>query len=128
VLPLLDTDIITITEAINQGTLSTLDIQWKDSYAVCVVMSAKGYPASPVKGDIIVGLEQDQPDTFVFHAGTKKVDGDFVTSGGRVLGITAFDQDLKTAIDKAYGRVKTINFKECHYRNDIGQKAFRHLK
>lgn len=128
VLPLLDSDIITITEAVNQGTLSDLDIQWKDGYAVCVVMSAKGYPASPVKGDVITGLEKEQPDTYVFHAGTKKVDGDFVTNGGRVLGVTAFDQDLKAAIDKAYERVKTIDFKECHYRTDIGQKAFRHLK
>lgn len=128
VLPLLDSDIITVTEAVNQGTLSDLEIQWKDGYAVCVVMSAKGYPASPVKGDVITGLAEEQPDTFVFHAGTKKVGGDFVTNGGRVLGVTAFDPDLKAAIDKAYDRVKTIDFKECHYRKDIGQKAFRHLK
>lgn len=128
VLPLLDTDIITITEAINKGTLDQLDIQWKKGYAVCVVMSAKGYPAAPVKGDAISGLENEQADTFVFHAGTKKENGVFVTNGGRVLGVTACDTDLKAAIDKAYARVKTIDFKECHYRTDIGQKAFRHLK
>lgn len=128
VLPLLDTDIITITEAINQGTLDQLEIKWKDGYAVCVVMSAKGYPQSPVKGDVITGLDKNQPDTFVFHAGTKKESGDFVSNGGRVLGVTAYDKDLKAAIAKAYVRVKTIDFKECHYRTDIGQKAFRHLK
>lgn len=128
VLPLLDTDIITITEAINKGTLDQLDIRWRKGYAVCVVMSAKGYPASPVKGDVISGLEMEQEDTFVFHAGTKKENDVFVTNGGRVLGVTARDADLKAAIDKAYRRVKTIDFKECHYRTDIGQKAFRHLK
>ncbi len=128
VLPLLDSDIIDITEAINHGTLDQQEIQWKDGYAVCVVMSAKGYPAAPVKGDEIFGLEKDQPDTFVFHAGTKKENGVFVTNGGRVLGVTALDSDLKAAIDKAYRRVETIDFKECHYRKDIGQKAFRHLK
>lgn len=128
VLPLLDSDIIDITEAINHGTLDQQEIQWKDGYAVCVVMSAKGYPAAPVKGDELFGLEKDQPDTFVFHAGTKKENGVFVTNGGRVLGVTALDSDLKAAIDKAYRRVETIDFKECHYRKDIGQKAFRHLK
>lgn len=128
VLPLLDSDIIDITEAINHGTLDQQEIQWKDGYAVCVVMSAKGYPAAPVKGDELFGLEKDQPDTFVFHAGTKKENGMFVTNGGRVLGVTALDSDLKAAIDKAYRRVETIDFKECHYRKDIGQKAFRHLK
>lgn len=128
VLPLLDSDIIDITEAINHGTLDQQEIQWKDGYAVCVVMSAKGYPAAPVKGDELFGLEKDQPDTFVFHAGTKKENGMFVTNGGRVLGVTALDSDLKVAIDKAYRRVETIDFKECHYRKDIGQKAFRHLK
>ena len=129
VLPLLKSDIITVTEAINKGTLDQLDIQWRKGYAVCVVMSAKGYPASPVKGDEIFGLENDMEDTFVFHAGTKKNEaGAFCTNGGRVLGVTARDADLKTAIDKAYARVKTIDFKECHYRTDIGQKAFRHLK
>lgn len=128
VLPLLDSDIIDITEAINHGTLDQQEIQWKDGYAVCVVMSAKGYPAAPVKGDELFGLEKDQPDTFVFHAGTKKENGMFVTNGGRVLGVTALDSDLKAAINKAYRRVETIDFKECHYRKDIGQKAFRHLK
>ena len=128
VLPLLDTDIITITESINKGTLEQLDIRWRKGYAVCVVMSAKGYPASPVKGDAISGLENETEDTFVFHAGTKKENGTFVTNGGRVLGVTARDEDLKAAIDKAYRRVKTIDFEGCHYRTDIGQKAFRHLK
>ncbi|MGI5873614.1 MAG: phosphoribosylamine--glycine ligase [Bacillota bacterium] len=129
VLPLLDTDIIDIVEAINRGTLDQTKIRWKDGYAVCVVISAKGYPGTPVKGDVISGLEAEAEteDTFVFHAGTKKENGAFVSNGGRVLGVTAFDRDLKTAIEKAYARVRTISFKECHYRNDIGQKAFRHL-
>lgn len=128
VLPLLDSDIIDITEAINRETLDQQKIHWKRGYAVCVVMSAKGYPASPVKGDAIFGLEKEESDTFVFHAGTKKENGVFVTNGGRVLGVTALDTDLKSAIDKAYHRVKTIDFRDCHYRKDIGQKAFRHLK
>ena len=128
VLPLLESDIITVTEAVNRGTLAELPIAWKDGYAVCVVVSAKGYPSNPVKGDVISGLEEEQPDTFVFHAGTKKEDGKFVSNGGRVLGVTGFDRDLKVAIAKAYDRVKTIGLKDCHYRTDIGQKAFNHLK
>ncbi len=128
VLPLLDSDILDIARAINEGTLSEQEIRWKDGYAVCVVISAKGYPASPVKGDVISGLDQELEDTFVFHAGTKLSDGSFVSNGGRVLGVTALAPELKAAIDKAYARVETIDFKECHYRHDIGRKAFRHLQ
>lgn len=128
VLPLLASDIITVTEAINKGTLKDIKLEWKDGYAVCVVMSAKGYPGTPQKGDVITGLEKQAADTFVFHAGTKLKDGAFVTNGGRILGVTALAADLKDAIDKAYAGVKNIDFNGAHYRNDIGQKAFRHLK
>ena len=131
VLPLLDSDIIDIVEAINNGTLADLDIRWKTGYAVCVVLSAAGYPGTPRKGDAISGLDAPAgaPEgTFVFHAGTKRQGDTFVSNGGRVLGVTALDQDLKTAIDKAYAKVRTIGFDGCHYRTDIGQKAFRHLK
>lgn len=128
VLPLLDSDLITVTEAINKGTLADLDIQWKNKFAVCVVMAAEGYPASPVKGDAISGLEQEIDDTFIFHAGTVKKDGVFCTNGGRVLGVTAIQDTLKAAMELSYKRVKTIDFRGCQYRNDIGAKAFKEKK
>ncbi|MEE0776262.1 MAG: phosphoribosylamine--glycine ligase [Bacillota bacterium] len=125
VLPLLDSDIITIVEAINQGTLDKIEIKWKKQSAACVVMAAKGYPENPVKGDAIHGLDDEVADTFVFHAGTVKKDGMFYTNGGRVLGVTALCDDLRTAIDLAYERVAKINFEGCHFRKDIGAKAFK---
>ncbi|HIZ76014.1 MAG TPA: phosphoribosylamine--glycine ligase [Firmicutes bacterium] len=125
VLPLLDSDIITITEAINRGTLAQTEIKWKDKSAACVVMAAKGYPGSPVKGDVIHGLEDEVGGTFVFHAGTVKKDGIFYTNGGRVLGVTALSDDLKNAIDLAYQRVGKISFEGCQFRKDIGAKAFK---
>lgn len=124
VLPLLDSDLITITEAINHGTLADIDIKWKNKYAACVVMAAEGYPENPVKGDEITGLGEDTADSFVFHAGTKKENGKFYTNGGRVLGVTATAPDLRDAIDDAYGRVKAISFRGMQYRQDIGAKAF----
>lgn len=124
VLPLLDSDLITITEAINQGTLADLSIKWRDEFAACVVMAAEGYPESPVKGDEIAGLGQNTDREFVFHAGTKLSDGKFYTNGGRVLGVTALAGDLRSAIDAAYKKVKSITFRGMQYRNDIGAKAF----
>lgn len=127
VLPLLDTDLIEIVKAVNEGTLDKMDIKWKKGYAVCVVISAENYPGTPVKGDAIT-FGDIADGTYVFHAGTKKSGEGFVTNGGRVLGVTALDADLKTAIEKAYAGVDKINFRGMHIRHDIGQKAFRHLK
>lgn len=129
VLPRLNTDIMDIFEAINDGTLSDLDIQWDDRACACVIMASPGYPKSYPKGLEITGLTDGQLEgVTVYHAGTK-LDGDkLVTSGGRVLGVTALGENLETALKKAYDGVSKIHFDNAHYRRDIGQSALNALK
>lgn len=129
VLPRLKTDIMDIFEAINDGTLSDLDIQWDDRACACVIMASPGYPKSYPKGLEITGLTDGQLEgVTVYHAGTK-LDGDkFVTSGGRVLGVTALGENLEAALKKAYDGVSKIHFDNAHYRRDIGQSALNALK
>lgn len=127
VLPLLKTDLAKIMLACVNGTLADLNIEWSDEAAVCVVMASGGYPASYEQGLPISGLDEAGAlvDTVVFHAGTKACKGEIVTSGGRVLGVTAVGQDIKEARDKAYIAVDKINFKDKHYRQDIAWRALR---
>lgn len=129
VLPRLKTDIMDIFEAINEGTLSDLDIQWDDRACACVIMASPGYPKSYPKGLEITGLTDGQLEgVTVYHAGTK-LDGDkLVTSGGRVLGVTALGENLEAALKKAYDGVSKIHFDNAHYRRDIGQSALNALK
>lgn len=128
VLPRLKTDIIDIFEAINNETLSELDIQWDDRACTCVIMASGGYPKSYPKGIEITGLADGQLDGItVYHAGTK-LDGDkLVTSGGRVLGVTALGTDIKDALAKSYAGVERINFDRAHFRKDIGKRAMEVL-
>lgn len=124
VLPRLKTDIIDIFEAINNETLSELDIEWADEACACVILASGGYPKSYPKGLEITGLENGQCDgVTVYHAGTALKDGKLVTSGGRVLGVTALGSDLREALDKSYAAVEKIDFENKHYRKDIGQRA-----
>lgn len=124
VLPRLKTDIIDIFEAINNETLSDLDIEWADEACACVIIASGGYPKSYPKGLEITGLENGQCDgVTVYHAGTALKDGKLVTSGGRVLGVTALGSDLKEALDKSYAAVEKIDFEKKHYRKDIGHRA-----
>lgn len=129
VLPRLKTDIMDIFEAINNETLSDLDIEWDDRACTCVIMASGGYPKSYPKGIEINGLTDGQLDgVTVYHAGTKR-DGDkLVTSGGRVLGVTALGASIEDALAKSYAGVEKIKFDGAHYRKDIGQKALRALK
>lgn len=129
VLPRLKTDIIDIFEAINNETLSDLDIEWDDRACTCVIMASGGYPKSYPKGIEINGLTDGQLDgVTVYHAGTKR-DGDkLVTSGGRVLGVTALGASIEDALAKSYAGVEQIKFDGAHYRKDIGQKALNALK
>ena len=129
VLPRLKTDIMDIFEAINNETLSDLDIEWDDRACTCVIMASGGYPKSYPKGIEINGLTDGQLDgVTVYHAGTKR-DGDkLVTSGGRVLGVTALSETIEDALAKSYAGVEKIKFDGAHYRKDIGQKALRALK
>ena len=126
VLPRLKTDIMDIFEAINNETLSELDIEWSDEACTCVIMASGGYPKSYPKGIEIKGLTDGQLDgVTVYHAGTAIKDGTLVTAGGRVLGITALGDTLEQALAKSYEAVKNIEFDNAHYRKDIGQRALR---
>lgn len=129
VLPLLDGDLAQIMYACAKGTLTADMVHWKDAAACCVIMASAGYPASSHKGDVISGLDAvDKEDVMVFHSGTAKKDGQYVTNGGRVLGVTAVAGDLKSAIKKAYANVKRIHFDGQQVRSDIGAKGLKHLK
>ena len=129
VLPRLKTDIMDIFEAINNETLADLHIEWDDRACTCVIMASGGYPKSYPKGIEIKGLTDGQLDgVTVYHAGTK-LDGDkLVTSGGRVLGVTALGDTLENALKKSYAGVKSILFDGAHFRNDIGKRALDALK
>ena len=124
VLPRLKTDLLTIFNAIIDGKLSEINIEWADNAAVCVVLASGGYPKSYQKGYEISGIENAEAlgDITVFHAGTAVKDGTFTTNGGRVLGVTAVGDDLDAAIRHAYEGVSKISFKDMHYRKDIGIK------
>lgn len=129
VLPLLNSDLGEIMLACTNGTLNKCNITWSDNAAVCVVMSAGGYPAKYRKGDEILGLDEaNKNNVLVFHAGTAKKDDKIVTNGGRVLGVVAIGKDIKTAVDKVYQDVKIINFKDVYYRKDIAHRAFNRQK
>ena len=124
VLPRLKTDIVDIFEAIDNETLSDLDVEWSDDACACVIMASGGYPKSYPKGIEITGLSNGQLDgVTVYHAGTKLQDNKLVTSGGRVLGVTALGDTLEDALKKSYDAVEKIHFEGAHYRRDIGKRA-----
>ena len=125
VLPLLETDLVDIIEAVYSETLDNLDIKWSDKACACVVMASGGYPEKYETGKEITGLDENgQTDgAYVYHAGTKLENGKFYTAGGRVLGVTAAGDSLKSALDDAYKAVGKISFEKAHFRRDIGKKA-----
>jgi phosphoribosylamine--glycine ligase len=125
-LPRLKSDLVEVMLATSNGKLSNFpELKWDNQPCVCVVVSSKGYPGDYEKGKVISGLEQaaKMEDVVVFHAGTKKNQGNYITNGGRVLGVTALGNTIKAAIDKTYKAVEKIHFEGMHYRRDIGQKA-----
>jgi len=126
VLPLLETDLLTIMRAVREGTLDKVDVRFSSKSACCVIMASKGYPQSYEKGkEISFG---DTKDAIIYHAGTKLENGRMLTNGGRVLGVTATADSLPEAISKAYEAVKGISFEGAHYRRDIGARALQVLK
>ncbi len=125
ILPRLKTDLYKIMDAVVHDKLSDIYIEWKDEYAVCVVVASDGYPDSYQKGIEISDVKQE--GVLVFQAGTKLENGKLVNSGGRVLGVTAMDSDLKDAVAKAYAAIEKIKFDKKYYRKDIAQKAFKYL-
>ncbi len=123
VLPLLESDLFTVMKATTEGKLSEIDVKFKNDSACCVIMASDGYPLSYGKGYEISIPESS--NEYVFVAGAKKQDGKLLTSGGRVLGVTAVGNNLQNAIKTAYEYVKDIHFENAYYRNDIGAKALR---
>ncbi|MEI3500235.1 MAG: phosphoribosylamine--glycine ligase [Anaerovoracaceae bacterium] len=121
VLMRLETDLADIFDACIDGTLDQIDIRWSDRRAVCVVLASGGYPGSYEKGKVIRGLDDVDEDIVVFHAGTAEKDGQIVTSGGRVLGVTAVGATNDEARAKAFANVEKITFEGAQYRKDIGK-------
>ncbi len=122
VLSLLDADLLDIFLACREGTLDQVDFRWKDQAACCLVLASGGYPLDYQKGYPISGLEDAGRSAMVFHAGTKSgEDGELLTNGGRVLGVTALGDTLEQAIDNAYAAASPISFTGMHFRTDIGR-------
>ncbi|MGI6201713.1 MAG: phosphoribosylamine--glycine ligase [Christensenellales bacterium] len=124
VLPLMENDLMDVIDAVLAGQLDQLKLRFKPGAALCLVLASGGYPVSYQTGFPIAGLEEAdaQPDTVVFHAGTKVQEGRIVTAGGRVLGVTALADSLPAAMDKAYAAASHIHFENMHFRTDIGKK------
>ncbi|HUV05086.1 MAG TPA: phosphoribosylamine--glycine ligase [Armatimonadota bacterium] len=126
-LPLLETDLVEIIQASLAGSLDSLEVKCYNRCAVCVVVASGGYPGHYETGKPISGLEEAGAveGVTVFHAGTKLQDGGVVTSGGRVLGVTAVGDTFKAAIERAYSAVEKVHFENMYYRKDIGARAIR---
>ena len=132
VLPLLESDLLTIMEATAKGELDKTEVKFSDGAAACVVLASGGYPVAYEKGKEITGLENGQvpgaADVTVYHAGTAIKDGKLVTNGGRVLGVTATAATLPEALKKAYAAADCIHFDKLHRRSDIGARALAAMK
>jgi phosphoribosylamine--glycine ligase len=121
----LKSDLVDVFLAATDGTLDQIELQWDRRFALGVVMAAPGYPLDPRKGDVITGLPDEAPDAMVFHAGTVHKDGQTVTSGGRVLCVTALGDSAKLAQQRAYEMLASIQFDGMQYRKDIGWRAIK---
>lgn len=123
VLPLLKTDLLTIFQAVRDGRLAEVPVEFSDGAAACVILASGGYPQKYQTGFEIHGLDGmgQAPGVTVYHAGTRLEDGKFYTSGGRVLGVTAVGGDLSEALAKSYAAAEKIVFEGVHYRKDIGK-------
>ena len=129
VLPLLESDLLEIMLACAEGNLADKKISWKKDTAVCVVLASGGYPKSYKKNLPIEGIKKAESlGATVFHAGTKISDDKILTSGGRVLGVTVTEKNIKSAIEKVYKCVEVINFENMHFRKDIAAKALKNRK
>jgi phosphoribosylamine--glycine ligase len=125
ILPRLKSDLLEILLAVVHGTLDQQVIEWKPEAAVCVIVASEGYPGHYAKGHVISGLDQASqiPGVTVFHAGTAIQDGQVITTGGRVMGITVLGSSIADAREQAYRTIRHIHFEGMHYRTDIAMKA-----
>jgi phosphoribosylamine--glycine ligase len=125
----LENDLVELLDASISGNLKDVELRWASHSAICVVMASAGYPGAYSKGELISGLESvaSLPNVKVFHAGTARDEnGDFVTHGGRVLGVTAWSSTLAEAQETAYAAVDLIQFEGAQYRRDVAAKALGH--
>ena len=121
----LKSDLLEVMLHATDGTLDQVELQWDRRVALGVVLAAEGYPLNPRKGDAITGLPAESENAMVFHAGTADKDGTLVTSGGRVLCVTALGESVKTAQQHAYEALSSIQFAGKQYRQDIGHRAVK---
>ncbi len=128
VLARLQSDLVEIMLAVVEGRLAEKTLAWYDDAAVCVVIASGGYPGHYAKGQEITGLDDDMPDTYVFHAGTAYAGPKIVANGGRVLGVTARGADIRQAIERAYARADKISYAGCFCRRDIGHRALERIE
>ena len=124
-LPLLETDLLEIFTACCVGNLHNLPVRWSDKTAVCVVLASAGYPADPMTGYPILGLDKTPSHGVVFHAATRSENSRVMNAGGRVLGVTSWNDSLRSAIEYTYQAVTEISFTGMQYRKDIGQKGLQ---
>ena len=126
VLPLLQSDLLTVMEAVTDGKLAETEVKWSDEAACCVIMASEGYPKAYRKGFPVTVDEDCKAE--IFYAGVKKQDGTLVTSGGRVLGVVSKGKTLREAVDNAYGETEKVHFENAFFRRDIGKRALDALK
>jgi phosphoribosylamine--glycine ligase len=119
----LKTDLVDVLMHATDATLDQVELHWDRRFALGIVMAAAGYPMSPRKDDAITGLPPDADDAMVFHAGTRMEDAQVLTSGGRVLCVTALGESAKQAQQRAYEALSTIQFDGAQFRRDIGWRA-----
>jgi phosphoribosylamine--glycine ligase len=121
----LENDLVELLEASTEGTLDRVELKWSPMASVCVVMASGGYPGNYAKGKPIRGLDEaGRPNnTKVFHAGTARAGDQIITNGGRVLGVTAWGRDVRSARDAAYAAADRIHFEGAQFRRDIASKA-----
>jgi phosphoribosylamine--glycine ligase len=128
ILARLDSDLLDSLEASVQGRLSETQLRWKAGASACVIAASAGYPGSYETGRRITGLEDAArlPGVEIFHSGTSLVDGQYVTSGGRVLGVTTAASTLQDSLSRAYEALDRVHFEGMYYRRDIGRRALKH--
>ncbi|MCM8772167.1 MAG: phosphoribosylamine--glycine ligase [Candidatus Omnitrophica bacterium] len=119
ILPRMEGDLVEVIESIIEGSLNKIKIKWKEEKSLCVILASKGYPGEYEKGKEIKNIDKVK-DVILFHAGTKIENGKILTDGGRVIGVTGIDKDMRKLRKKVYKAVETIEFEGKHYRKDIG--------
>ena len=125
VLPRMNTDLMIPVNAVLNKNLNEVYLDFRSEAEVCVIMASNGYPGKYEKEKVVTGLETfyNSDDVLIFHAGTKRSNDTILTSGGRVLGVTAFGTDIKSAIENSYNAISKIEFENSYYRKDIGYRA-----